>query len=177
MIDQICFRFVFTGDPEEAERSKVLEKLREDLENKKYLVDQFFGDRKVGFVVEFRSSSGRVGVVRDPRQTTTFDVPLNDLLVAEGPAGQKMHIGFIRVADLNRMHRELGQRFFDSNRCSRWKELGYCRIGRECRRSSSNRCSRKFCFQRQSCLSHQLPRISKRTSIWGQIHRQKIGSF
>jgi len=66
MIDQICFRFVFTGDPEEAERSKVLDKLREDLENKKYLVDQFFGERKVGFVVEFRSSSGRVGVPRDP---------------------------------------------------------------------------------------------------------------
>jgi hypothetical protein len=115
MIDQICFRFIFTGDPEEAERSKVLDKLREDLENKKYLVDQFFGERKVGFIVEFRSSSGRVGVVRDPRQTTTFDVPLKDLLVADGPAGQKMHIGFIRLADLNRMHRDLGQRFFDSN--------------------------------------------------------------
>jgi hypothetical protein len=115
MIDQICFRFIFTGDPEEAERSRVLDKLREDLENKKYLVDQFFGERKVGFIVEFRSSSGRVGVVRDPRQTTTFDVPLKDLLVAEGPAAQKMHIGFIRLADLNRMHRDLGQRFFDSN--------------------------------------------------------------
>ena len=115
IIDQICFRFIFTGDPEEAERSKVLDKLREDLENKKYLVDQFFGDRKVGFIVEFRSSSGRVGVVRDPRQTTTFDVPLNNLLVSDGPTGQKMHIGFIRLADLSRMHRDLGQRFFDSN--------------------------------------------------------------
>jgi len=41
MIDQVCFRFVFTGDAAEAERSKVLDKLREDLENKKYLVDQF----------------------------------------------------------------------------------------------------------------------------------------
>src|SRR5258706_9418431 len=75
MIDQVCFRFVFTGDPEEAERSKLLDKLREDLENKKYLVDQFFGERKVGFGVEFRRSSGRVGVDRRPRQTTTFDVP------------------------------------------------------------------------------------------------------
>ena len=44
--DQICFRFIFTGDPEEAERSKVLDKLREDLENKKYLVDQFFVNAK-----------------------------------------------------------------------------------------------------------------------------------
>ena len=116
LIDQICFRFVFTGDPEEAERSKVLDKLREDLEDKKYFVDQFFGEeRKVGFVVEFRSSSGRVGVLRAPRQTTNFDIPLTDRVVVNGPAGQKMHICLIRLADLNRMHRDLGQRFFDSN--------------------------------------------------------------
>src|SRR5258708_1291063 len=37
LIDQVCFRFIFTGDPAEAELSKVLDKLREDLENKKYL--------------------------------------------------------------------------------------------------------------------------------------------
>lgn len=115
IIDQVCVRFVFTGDPEEAERSKVLDKLREDLENKKFLVDQFFGDRKVGFVVEFRSSSGKVGVVRDPRQTTSFDVPIDNAVTVGGPDGQKLHLGFIRLADLHRMHRELGQRFFDSN--------------------------------------------------------------
>jgi hypothetical protein len=34
IIDQVCFHFVFTGDPAEAERSQVLDKLREDLENK-----------------------------------------------------------------------------------------------------------------------------------------------
>ena len=115
LIDQICFRFVFTGDPEEAERSKVLDKLREDLENKKYLVDQFFGERQVGFVVEFRSASGRVGPVRDPRQTTRFDVPLTGNIVECGPTGQQMHICFIRLADLHQMHTHLGQRFFDSN--------------------------------------------------------------
>lgn len=115
MIDQVCFRFVFTGDPEEAERSTVLDKLREDLENKKYLVDHFFGERKVGFVVEFRSSSGRVGIVRDPRQTSTFDIPLTNHIVEDGPEGQKMHLGFIRLVDLNRMHRDLGARFFDAN--------------------------------------------------------------
>lgn len=115
MIDQICFRFVFTGDPEEAERSRVLDKLREDLENKKYLVDEFFRETNVGVVVEFRSSSGRVGVVRDPRQSTSFDVPLTGAIIVKGPVSQTMHIGCIRLADLHRMHLELGQRFFDSN--------------------------------------------------------------
>ena len=71
IIDQLCFHFVFTGDPEEAERSKALEKLRDDLEDKRYLVDQFFGDRKVGFVVVFRSPS-RVGGVRDPSGLRRF---------------------------------------------------------------------------------------------------------
>jgi hypothetical protein len=115
IIEQICFRFVFTGDAEEAERSRVLDKLREDLENKKYLVDQFFGDHEVRLIVEFRSSTGRIGSVRTPRHTTSFDLPITDLVVFDGPDGQKMHIGFIRLADLHRMHEELGSRFFDSN--------------------------------------------------------------
>lgn len=115
LIDQVCFRFVFTGDPEKAERSAVLDKLREDLENKKYLLDQFFGGRQVGLVVEFRSASGRVGAVTNPRQTLTFEVPLADSILAYGPAGEEMHMGLIRLVDLNQMHRELGSRFFDSN--------------------------------------------------------------
>ena len=36
VIDRVFIHFVFTGDPAEAERSQVLDKLREDLENKKY---------------------------------------------------------------------------------------------------------------------------------------------
>ena len=115
IIDQVCFRFVFTGDPEEAERSTVLDRLREELENRKYLVDDFFDERKVGFVVEFRSASGRVGVARDPKQTTTFDVPLTERVLVKGPGGQNMHVGLLRLADLTRMHGDLGQRFFDNN--------------------------------------------------------------
>ena len=115
LIDQICFRFVFTGDPEEAERSKVLEKLREDLENKRYLLDHVFGERDVRFVVDFRSSSGRVGSLSTPRQAKAFTVPLTDLVTVAGPSDQKMHIGFIRLIDLSQMHSALGSRFFDHN--------------------------------------------------------------
>jgi len=115
LIDQVCFHFVFTGDPAEAERSQVLDKLREDLENKKYLVDQFFGDRQVALVVEFRSAAGRVGPVVDQRKTHRYDLPLTDLMLLPGPQGQQMHIGFIRLVDLNHMHAEMGRRFFERN--------------------------------------------------------------
>jgi hypothetical protein len=43
VIERVLIHFVFNGDPAEAERSQVLDKLREDLENKKYLIDQRFG--------------------------------------------------------------------------------------------------------------------------------------
>ncbi len=115
LIEQICFRFVFTGDPDEAERSTVLEKLREDLENKRYLLHHVFGEHDIRFVVDFRSSSGRVGNVSAARQTTTFTIPLDDLVTVAGPEQQQMHIGFIRLADLHQMHKALGSHFFDHN--------------------------------------------------------------
>jgi len=117
IIDQVFFRFVFTGNPEEAERSPVLDKLREDLENKKYYLDQFFSSREIGFVVEFRSSSGRVGVPSQPKPVAEFKLPLTDLLAIVGPAGENLHLRFMRVADLHSMYSVLGQKFFDSNIC------------------------------------------------------------
>ena len=115
LIDQVCFRFVFTGDPEEAEKSKVLEKLGEDLENKRHLMQNVFGDRNVRFVVDFRSSTGRVGSVSAAQAAKAFTVRLTDLVTVSGSGGQQMHIGFVRLADLHRMHKELGSRFFDHN--------------------------------------------------------------
>ncbi len=37
------------------------------------------------------------------------------MLHVDGPAGEQMHIALIRLADLEQMYRDLGQRFFDSN--------------------------------------------------------------
>ena len=55
IIDRIMIHFVFLGDPKSAEDSPVLDKLREDLENKKYLVEIALG-RPVPLVIEFRSA-------------------------------------------------------------------------------------------------------------------------
>ncbi len=114
IIDQICFRFVFTGDPGEAERSQVLDNLRERLEDQKYHIDGFF-KRDVGLIVDFRSSTGRIGGVTIPKHTTHFKVPMNELMAEKGSAGQQLHLGMIRLKDLQLMHADLGSRFFDRN--------------------------------------------------------------
>lgn len=115
VIDQVIFRFVFTGDPESVERSEVLQTLREDLEDKKYLVDAFFAPRSVKFIVQFLSSGGRVGPGRSATQSTSFPIPIEHAVTESGPSGQKMYVGFVRLWDLHIMHEDLGQRFFDSN--------------------------------------------------------------
>jgi len=115
IIEQVCIRFIFTGDPIEAERSQVLDKLREDLENKKYLIDKFFNNRNVSLVVEFRSATGKVGPVTDQHLTRVYSLPLTDMLIQPCSNGEIMHIGFIRLVDLDAMYRDMGHRFFERN--------------------------------------------------------------
>ena len=115
MIEQVCIYFIFLGDPSEAKRSQVLDKLREDLENKKYLIDKFFGEKRVSLVVDFRSMSGKVASTTDRTRTHIYDLPINDMFSRLGPNGEVMYVGFIRLVDLNSIYRDMGKRFFERN--------------------------------------------------------------
>lgn len=113
-MDRVRFQFVFLGDPAEAERSTVLEKLREDLENKQYLINNYFGGRRVTMVVQYRSVTGRTSEAREHR-THRFEVEVDEVLQARGPDHEAMHVGFMRLWDLYQMHKEMGDRFFERN--------------------------------------------------------------
>lgn len=113
-IDRVVFQFVFLGDPAEAERSTVLDKLREDLENKQHLINDYFGGRAVTMVVVYRSSTGRSSEAREHR-TREFNLDLETVLDASGPGGEAMHVGFMRLWDLHQMHKAMGDRFFERN--------------------------------------------------------------
>ncbi len=115
LIEQVCVRFIFLGDPAEAERSQVLDKLREDLENKKYLIDKFFGEKQVALVVDFRSMSGKVGSTTDQKKTHIYDLPIKDMFSQPGPNGEVMYVGFIRLVDLYSIYKDMGKRFFERN--------------------------------------------------------------
>ena len=115
LIDRVLIHFVFNGDIEEAERSSTLETLREDLEAKKYLIDQFFG-KPMSLVIEYRSAkSGRAGGLAHQRKTYRYIVEMPETLTRTGPNGTRMHFGFIRLADLHRIFLDMRQRFFERN--------------------------------------------------------------
>ena len=91
----------------------MLDKLREDLENKKYLIDQRFG-RPVTVVIEFRSPR-KVGLTACLQKTHSYPIRLDETVTRGGPSGERMTIGFIRLVDLHAMYRDMGQRFFERN--------------------------------------------------------------
>jgi len=115
IIRQVCIRFVFVGDPEEAERSMVLDKLREDLENKKYYLDKFFKREDVSLVVEFRSHSGRVGRVGVQQSSYNYSFELKNCFEVIGPKGEVLKIGLVRLFDLYGVYLNMGNRFFERN--------------------------------------------------------------
>src|SRR5687767_14107370 len=115
IIDRVYVHFVFNGDPAEAERSQVLDKLREDLENKKYLIDQQF-NRPVTMGIEFRSARTRkIGAAAHLRNTHSYTIELNDTIIQYGPNDEIMTAGFIRLTDLHKMYREMSDRLFERN--------------------------------------------------------------
>jgi len=115
VIDRVCIHFVFTGDPAEAERSQALDKLREDLENKKYLIDQFFG-REVTLIIEFRSGkTKKAGAVAYVSKTHSYPLELTDTISMLGPDNEVLTVGFVRIMELYAMFKEMGSRFFDRN--------------------------------------------------------------
>ncbi|MEZ4399109.1 MAG: AIPR family protein [Kofleriaceae bacterium] len=117
LIDQVFLQFIFTGDAEGADQSKALGAKREDLETKKYLIDQFFGGREISFTVEFVSSkTKKVGGVSIQERTHVYKVPLADgTLRRELDSGERMHVGFVPMMALHAMHVEMGPRLFDRN--------------------------------------------------------------
>ena len=114
VIERVLIHFVFNGDPAEAERSPVLDKLREDLENKKHLIDQRFG-RPVTLVVESRSGRSRRVTGGSVRKTRTYPIHFQEPLAQTGPDGEILTVGFLRLMDFHRIYDDMGQRLFDRN--------------------------------------------------------------
>lgn len=115
LIRKILIHFVFNGDANEADRSDTLNHLRENLESKKYLLNEFFGS-EVDLTVEFRSSASKTVGGRSKVTTShTYNIGIKDHLTQQGPAGEIMHVGFVPLMSLREMFTSMGGRFFERN--------------------------------------------------------------
>jgi len=79
IINDVFIHFVFDGDPEKAEKSKVLDSLREDLESKTYLINNYFG-REVGFTFQYISNQRVVSEPIQKKVAHTYQIECENTL-------------------------------------------------------------------------------------------------
>jgi len=115
VIDCVYFRFVFRGNPEDADRSRVLAHQREQLEEKKYLITKFLQNENVDVIVDFRSSIGKSGQSVAPTFESRYKVTLADTATVRAATGEELTVGFMKLHDLVWMYKNLGKRFLDHN--------------------------------------------------------------
>lgn len=114
-IDRVLVHFVYNGDPADADQSATLEALREDLESKKHVIDRYFGGREVTLTFQFISNETRARVGGHNRTTHRYELAMPSVITDRTESGENLHVGFVRLTDLHRMYREMGQRLFERN--------------------------------------------------------------
>jgi hypothetical protein len=109
----VYVRFVFTGNPKRAEEADTLQDLQEQIEDRRYLLNECFG-RDVELRVQFLSTTLK-SVPRPPSPVAMFTVDIGGDVLVEGPERQMLHAGFISMAALHDMFKVMGARLFDRN--------------------------------------------------------------
>ncbi len=116
LINKVYICFVFNGEPEKAEGSRVLESLREELESKKHFIDGYFNNNEITLTIQYISNeTKKINQTSRSKKTFQYDIAFNAQSEKLAIGGEKMHIGFISMYDLYRMFADMKQRLFEKN--------------------------------------------------------------
>lgn len=116
VIDRILIQFVYNGDPIRAEKSKVLDLLRENLEARKYIIDGYFG-RQVDMIFQVVSNQKTLGHPFLRKQSSVYPVAFDHSLKVASK-NNELIVSLISLENLYNMYVELGEKFFEKNiRC------------------------------------------------------------
>lgn len=116
VIDKVYICFVFNGDPEKAESSRVLESLREELEAKKHFIDSFFGNNQITLTIQYISNeTKKVNQTSRTKKTFQYNIPFKSQSKKIAENGEEMFLGFIKLYDLYKMFCDMRLRLFEKN--------------------------------------------------------------
>ena len=76
LINKVYVCFVFNGAPEQAEESRVLESLREELESKKHFIDSYFNDNEITLTIQYISNETKK-INQTSRSKKTFQYEIS----------------------------------------------------------------------------------------------------
>jgi hypothetical protein len=115
-IRKVYISFVFNGEPEKAESSRVLESLREELESKKYYIDTFFNNNEITLTIQYISNASRkYNQITTTRKTFFYNIPFRAQTEKHTENGEQLYIGFIHLWDIYQMFLDMKHRLFEKN--------------------------------------------------------------
>jgi hypothetical protein len=115
IIDRVLINFVFNGDPEQAENSAVLSALREDVEKKKFLIDNFIGPRDVTLSFQYLSNETKKKRPQVIKKTHRYTINMPSLIQTRTAGDQMMYVGFASLLELYDMYKDMSERLFERN--------------------------------------------------------------
>ena len=116
VINKVYICFVFNGDAEKADSSRVLEALRETLESKKYFIDQCFNNRDLTLAIQYISNDTKhYNQTYSTKKTYRYDISFNSDAAVKASGNEVLLIGIINLYDLYLMHLDMKHRLFDKN--------------------------------------------------------------
>jgi hypothetical protein len=112
-IERVIIQFVFKGDGDVAENSSGLRDRRENLEGKKWIINNFFGRDTIDLIINFVSDKP---IPPPPSAPHAFSIEFAERVsIDPHPEMPKLHVGFVSLMDLYGIYRELNNKFFDRN--------------------------------------------------------------
>lgn len=116
LINKVYICFVFNGEPEKAESSRVLESLREELESKKHFIDSYFNSDEITLTIQYISNeTKKVNQTSRTKKTFQYDISFKAQSVKVASGNETLHLGFLSLYDLYRMFVDMKQRLFEKN--------------------------------------------------------------
>ena len=116
VIDQVWLRLIFNGDEKIAANSTLLKDYLEDLESKRYVLEEFFL-RKVDFRAVFVSNASmRVSSPQAVVAAHKYTIPnIGQLEVARSDGSTRMMIQLVSLRTLLEMYLDFGEKLFERN--------------------------------------------------------------
>lgn len=113
VIDRVLVRMVFDGEVSKADENKMLDYYREKLEDKNYIIKEFFG-RDVELRVQFYSNQDGLGHL-PPSPKPDYEVDFECSAEFKSSSGDILYTGLLRLIDLYRIYSVMKERFFERN--------------------------------------------------------------
>ncbi|MCB1142301.1 MAG: AIPR family protein [Leptospiraceae bacterium] len=114
-IDRIYIYFINDGDTGKLQKSETLASLREELESKKFFIDNYFSPRKIHLSIDFISNKSKRRQFSGTEKSYTFELEFNNYLEKSNQSDHKLLLGFLKLSELHKIYLNMGNRLFEKN--------------------------------------------------------------